>query len=373
MKLHIINNEKITQRTISVFEKVFPHDNKFIILDTVMDRFDTSVYNSEIVFVGPRNKKGFWDAVGDLAVYQHVIIHFLSYEVINLFGNATHPSIFWIEWGADLYINLLHPRGYKLYENPDYAMKMLMPNLPLCVVKTLYQLRRRQYQRKYQNFVQKVKYFVPDSMPGEYELLLSYYPEFSHLIYRNFFYYPVDLIIKDRNLISKGSNIMINHCATLTGNHMELLNILSEFNLNHKKIVIPVSYGNSNHALNVEEYANYLFGNNAIICKNYLPLDKYNELLESCDVFIYGHYRQEAVGNILIAFYLGGKVYLHKDNPLFGFYKGIGLSVFSIEEDLSEVSVNEKLDAFSIKKNKQIIDEYYSESKLYSLVEESFR
>ena len=38
--------------------------------------------------------------------------------------------------------------------------------------------------------------------------------------------------------------------------------------------------------------------------------------LLSADVFIYGNWRQEAVGNILIALFIGGKVFLDEKNPL---------------------------------------------------------
>ena len=373
MKLHIINNEKITQRTISVFEKVFPGDNKFIVLDTVIERFNTTCFNSEIVFVGPRDKKGFWKAVGDISSYQHVIIHFLSYEVINLFGKATHPSIYWIEWGADLYINMLQPRGFKLYEDPDYAMRKMMPQFPLAIVKILYGIRRKQYQLKYQDFVHRVKYFVPDSMPGEYNLLLSYYPEYTQLQYRNFFYYPVDIIIKDKTLLSKGNGIMINHCATLTGNHLDVINRLSRLNVNNKKIVIPVSYGNRAHAIEIEKKAFAIWKENLCVIKDFLPLSEYNKILESCDVFIYGHYRQEAVGNILIALYLGGKVFLHNNNPLYGFYKSIGLVIFSIEDDLTTEAINSKLTKEDIAHNKNTIEEYYSETRLLELTLESFK
>lgn len=372
MKLHIINNEKITIRTIQVFEKVFPNENKFIVLNTSRDKFSTEEFNSEIIFVNSSDNKAFWTAVGDIKQYQHVIVHFLSYQVTKLFKGVTHPSIYWIEWGADLYISLLQPKGFKLFDDMNYVMKVKSPNLPVSVSKMLYWLRRKQYQIALRNFAKKVKYFVPDSMPGEYELLLSYYPELKHLQYRGFFYYPVDSIIPDRTLISKGNNIMINHCASLTGNHIEILNRLSKIDINDKGVVIPVSYGDKTFAKDIEKAAAKQFGSSAKLLKDFMPLSEYNKVLESCDVFIYGHYRQEAVGNILIALYLGGKVFLHNYNPLLGFYKSIGLTIFSIEDDLNSDSVNTKLQQSEIKNNKRIIENYYSEEKLLQLTKESF-
>lgn len=371
MRLHIIYNEKITIRTIQIFEKVFPHDNKFVILNTSRDKFDTSKYDSEISFVNSRDRRGFWNAIGNINQYQHVVIHFLSFELIKLLDGVTHPSIYWIEWGADLYISLLQPKGYKLFDDPDYVLRQKC-KYPLPISKLMYWCRRKQYQIAFVNFAKKVKYFVPDSMPGEYELLLSYYPKLSHLQYKNFFYYPIDMILPNKNLTSKGCNIMINHCASFTGNHLEILDKLSELDLHGKELVIPLSYGNQRHALHVEQDAIRKFGDKAHIIKDYLPLSEYNKILEDCDVFIYGHYRQEAVGNILIALYLGGKVFLHNYNPLLGFYKEIGLTIFSIEDDLNDSSIQSKLSQTAINNNKKILDEYYTEERLSDLIKVNF-
>lgn len=371
MRLHIINNEKITIRTIQLFEKVFPQGNTFIVLETSRERFDISVFHSKIVFVNGNDAASFWRAVGDINQYKHVVIHCLGYRVTQLLKNISHPSIYWIEWGADLYINLLQPKGYKLFDNPDYMLRQ-KSILPLFITKLLYKARRKQYQIASRNFAKKVKYFVPDSMPGEYELLLSYYPELSHLQFKDFFYYPIDMILPDKNLTSKGRNIMINHCSSFTGNHFEVMDLLSTLDLAGRNIVIPVSYGDKKNAINIEKEATKLFGDRALIIKDYLPLEEYNKVLEDCDVFIFGHYRQEAVGNILIALYLGGKVFLHNYNPLLGFYKSIGLTLYSIEDDLDSSSLKQKMTLQEINKNKQILEEYYSEERLLRLIKENF-
>ena len=137
-------------------------------------------------------------------------------------------------------------------------------------------------------------------------------------------------------------------------------------------VVIPVSYGDKSFAEDIEKAATKQYGSSAKMLKDFMPLSEYNKVLESCDVFIYGHYRQEAVGNILIALYLGGKVFLYNYNPLLGFYKSIGLTIFSIEDDLNSDSVNTKLHQSEILNNKRIIEDYYSEEKLLQLTKESF-
>ena len=290
MKLHIIYNEKVTQRTISVFEAVFPHQNKFIVMNKRGVRsFDTSPYHSEIVFVDASSKDGLLSAIGEVKEFQHIIFHFLNEFEAKALANINHPSIYWIEWGGDLYVNLLRPRGFTLYEDENLFFKITRPHIPVPVAKVLYSIKRRIVQRTIVKFVKKIKYFVPDSMPGEYDLLLSYYPELSHLKYRPFFYYPIDSIIKDKDLISKGNNIMVNHSASLSGNHSGVFKRLSDLDLGTKKIIVPVSYGNMKYAGYLEDFGKSLFGSNILLIKDFLELSKYNDLLCDCDVFIYGH------------------------------------------------------------------------------------
>ena len=71
-------------------------------------------------------------------------------------------------------------------------------------------------------------------------------------------------------------------------------------------------------------YANYIskvgeqyFGRKFNAIRDFMPLEEYNKFLLSADVFIYGNWRQEAVGNILIALFIGGKVFLDEKNPLY--------------------------------------------------------
>ena len=139
MKLHIIYNEKVTQRTISVFEDVFPHQNKFIVMNKKgVSSFDTSLYHSEIVFVDGTSKEELRRAVGDASTYQHIILHFLNEFVAEALSIVNHPSIYWIEWGGDLYVNLLRPRGFTLYENETLFFKTTRPHIPVPIAKLLY-------------------------------------------------------------------------------------------------------------------------------------------------------------------------------------------------------------------------------------------
>jgi isochorismate hydrolase len=72
------------------------------------------------------------------------------------------------------------------------------------------------------------------------------------------------------------------------------------------------------------------------------------------------HLRQQAVGNIIIMMYFGAKIFLNKENPVYEFFKNKGAIIFSINE-LNNQVINTKLSEEEIKKNRQILKEYWSE------------
>ena len=104
---------------------------------------------------------------------------------------------------------------------------------------------------------------------------------------------------------------------------------------------------------------------------DYLSLDDYNKVLLSANVFIYCNWRQEAVGNILIALYIGGKVFLDKRNPLLDFYRRLGIVIFSLDE-LNQNSIDTFLSDSEIQKNRKILDKYYSKERQLELIESNF-
>lgn len=373
MRLHFLLDEKIVNRAISVFEETFPGDNKFIILLKKSVSFPKFVKEQENVFFTHYNIYDFWEIIGDVQSYSHVVIHFLSTDVVKFLNKIEHPSIFWIAWGADLYSGLLEKRGYKLYEKKDILWNVSRKKLPYFMYRAITKWREKQNWRARMAAVKKIRYFVPDSMYDEYPLLLSYYPEFSHLEYRNFFYYPINEILGDILLHKQcnGNSIIVGNSSAMTGNHFSVFSRLSALPLDDRKVVVPLSYGNTRYRdLVVEDGMNKLKENFKPVL-DFLPLDQYNELLLSGNIFIYGNWRQEAVGNILIALYLGGKVFLDAKNPLLKFYRSLGILLFDLEE-LSALHLNKRLSQEEILQNQNILANLYSREKLLSMVKQNF-
>lgn len=374
MRLHLMPDEKIINRTIDVFETVFPDENKYIIFlrgKSTISRF--VIQKNKNVYFLNYNSEQFWKVIDDVKFYDSIIIHYLSVSSAKFINRIEHPYIYWIEWGGDLYNTFLRYRGYKLYEDEKMINKVSHKNTPYFLYKIFKYFQNRRLLKTLHPAVMKVRYFVPDSMYNEYPLLLQYYPEFSHLEYRDFFYYPIDEILGS-DLIQRTCeehSIIVGNSCSFTGNHLGVLHRLKELKID-SKIIVPLSYsGNTKYKNIIVKYGNQTFGNKFIPITDFLHIDEYNKLLLSANVFIYGSLRQEAVGNILIALYLGGKVFLYPSNPLLEFYKSIGIKIFSIDE-LPNNDLKVLLPTEEILNNKRILLEKYSLARLMSLVSHNF-
>jgi hypothetical protein len=133
---------------------------------------------------------------------------------------------------------------------------------------------------------------------------------------------------------SNGANILIGNSSTYASNHLDAFNKLNGFTLSDRKIIVPLSYGDTTYGKEIEHIGQELFNKNFIAQKEYVNIDKYNEILNSCSIAIFNHIRQQALGNIIICLWLGIRVYLNEKGALFKELKTMRLPVFSIQSDL---------------------------------------
>ena len=367
--IHVMRDEKIINRTIKFFEKVYPSENKYIVIQSSGVKYVQPQDN--VVFIS--SASGLIDFLEEISSYKYLIIHFLWKDVAIALRNVRNENICWIEWGADLYNQLLHIRGYKLYSNQEteaVANSLVCSSSLFSSLTNTIRLKYNQYVLT--RFIKKVKYFIPDSTPDEYSLLLKYYPEFSFLKYKEIFYYPINDILG--NLLDErcsGTNIIVNHSASPTGNHIDVFRLLSRLSIHDRKIVVPISYGTEKMKRHILDWGQRILNNNFCPVLDFMSLDEYNKLLLTSNIFIYGHIRQEAVGNILIALYIGGKVFLSSESPMYLYYKRIGLRLYSLNE-LDNDSIKIPMKTEDVEINRRILRELYSTDRLCNLIKQNF-
>lgn len=297
-----------------------------------------------------------------------VCIHFLDIHKVFAFQYFTYfrglkPDVtIFFAWGGDYY-NLVERKGFKVYSDNNLYRKNPRKSLSERIFWRMYDFFDPIIKLPFLKY--KVNYIVA-SKP-EYELICSV-TKFNHLRGRlDMTYYSIEDVLG--NLVNaevQGHDIIIGNSASSSNNHQYVYDFLKGLPFEGEKIYIPMSYGLYTGYLEeiVPLYSNIP---NVCILKDFIDLKSYNKLLCGCSTFIYGHFRQEGWGNIIIALYLGGKVYFPKESQNFKNFTEFGFKIFELEDIQTTykipLSLEEKeynrilaLRLFSKEKNKKNIE-----------------
>lgn len=133
--------------------------------------------------------------------------------------------------------------------------------------------------------------------------------------------------------------VQIAHNAHSFNNHLEIIESLSHFAEENFKVFLPLSYGNDWHngtdgyISKVKSAATDTFGGDRVsTLYRLMPQKEYTRFLWNMDICIFRAARQNALGNILKSLYMGNKVFLSPQSPLYGFFKSKDIQVYNSEE-----------------------------------------
>lgn len=366
MILHLVDDEKIINRTIELFNEALHGENYFICF----------LHGDSPKLVSPKDNLFFYDGTEipfiDFKKVNKVVIHYLDYWKVCFCNKylTQKTKIYWILWGADLYNSLLANRGYKLlYSRKFYPIKA---NLTWLVGRLGY---HGKWEKSILDFISnRINYFLCDCR-NEYLLFQKYLPtQTKKICYHELFYYPINEILGP-HLIGKwvsGNKILLGNSASFTNNHEYVLKILSRCSLDNKTIISPISYGGSNkYKQHIKHLGKKLLGSHFQPLETFLPLEKYNQLMLSAEICIYGSWRQEAIGNIVIALYLGAKVFLSKYSPLLLWYRKMGVTIYELES-INDEQLKIPLTIDQKERNRDILQKRYNKTRMLTLIRECF-
>ena len=363
--LHIALDQKFIPFIQSSFETVWPDENRFTILNTKKNgkwkythsNENTTVGNSIYFFCGKLKQDLQWCDV--------LIIHFMTpWSAYAAMQAPLNVPVIWSGWGADYYPLI-----------PGFSDEELV------LTETKNALNKaREIEKlieKKQSIINKTKDFIIDTLfikdsinrvlsrvdffsapiKDDYELLKKAFPQIT----ANYFQISYGSIdpkrIKNIKTV-EGNDILVGNSATATNNHIEVFKMLSKIDINGRKVIVPLSYGDIEYRNEVIRIGEILFGNSFIPLVKFMPVEEYNKVISGCSIVIMNHRRQQAVGNIVSAMLSGSKVFLREDNPLFSFFIRNGVHVTA----MSEIEEN-PVDLFSpITKEQFIISNKFIEA-----------
>jgi hypothetical protein len=379
--IHIASDEKFINSAYSQFEEVYRGENLFYI---IVDNIDKPLIHvnlmADMVLISCSTRK--IEELPQLFTDAKVIcFHGMGSNNSTVILNT--PSKYkkvWFLWGFEIYNNPLIFRittitGAKTF---DLYYVGSTSNRLLKILKTKY--------RKLNIAISAVlnpnnRKMVSALKCADYCAVL-YKEEFNivrrklgnSIDYINFSYYPVEKMLLNVNIYVNADNILLGNSASFTNNHIEIFEILKNFDLKKKQIVTPLSYGSEKYQQQILAVGQKLFNENFEPMVDFIPKGEYFKVLQKCGIVIMNHYRQQAVGNVMMMLWMGAKVFLDERNSVFHYLKRINISVFSIQNDLNienpEVFI--LLDSTIQKRNREILKSQIGEGVLKQNLESQF-
>lgn len=349
--LHILHDEKFIDGAIDIFNSTSAI-NTYVSIEDETPFVWIKVHTDDVQIVD-RDKILSFILAGE---YQLVAFHTLTRDKYELVLQIPmHIKILWLAWGYDLYQNYPNPildvDLYKEYTNK--YISSLIPKIPIhtqikrLIKKVIFYSKYKKLQIEHENFLRKERDiikkvferldYMSTILPSEYDALCEY-PSFTAAYFP--FQYANREKLEPKWISADANKILLGNSATATNNHLDIIIKLSRENILNECIV-PCSYGDF-------DYRDYLVRtvedkSNIYMVRDYMSFADYIQMLRSCRVGIFGHVRQQAIGNIIYCMLQGSKVFLYKDSMAYKYFKSNGYVIFSIEDDLSNDSVNQLL------------------------------
>ncbi|MBR5076745.1 MAG: TDP-N-acetylfucosamine:lipid II N-acetylfucosaminyltransferase [Bacteroidales bacterium] len=357
--IHLFEDQKVVERVLSNFETAFPSikQKAIVVLNDVgQERY--IINKKRFVFIEHGQLKPLLKEL-DPKNTLLILIHYLtSNKVSALSFVPAGIKVGWTIYGGDLYNRYLRFLGYDVFYDKKNIQDSLLLFLRQSFLRPIkYVLKRRELSR----VLKRIS--MTCAIETDVYLLHKVFPKI-HIVNHEFYAYSLEDTVG--SLINSGfenkGSIMVGNSASCSNNHLYVLHYLENLVNPKNKVFLQLAYsGNPDYRNRVKkEYSERLTCSISFI-ENFVPLEEYNAFIKTVSFFFFGHWRQEALGNLIVAFYIGGKVFLSNRNPLLAYFRDKGIKVFEIEtvdeSSLRELTVEEK------QWNRDIIYGLYNKSR----------
>lgn len=348
--LHVFPDEKFIDGTIELFNESIA-DNDYVVLDVCKPYRYIKKYADEITSVKTNE---FLEFICNKN-YNVIMFHQLWFSQYKLVLNLPETiKVIWSSFGIDIYngqgclaplceMDLYKPITKKIFIKNRYIYNFAK--------KCVYYLRHKYIQ----NLLLSRLDYMATVLPIEYDMIKektkfsAQYIPFQYVSKKNTF---------EANWInSSASNILLGNSATTTNNHLDILKILKDRNITNN-CYVPCAYGNYAY---LEKLQKATHSNPFVhMLLDFMPYDEYEKLLKSCRIAVFGHVRQQAIGNIVIAMLQGSKVFLYSDSVAYKYFKKEGYIIYTIENDLTLKNIEELMTDEERENNRRKVEKQFS-------------
>lgn len=346
--IHIFNSENSYQiEFIRFLEKHFTLSKHIFVFRT--HRINKSNYQPDSSIVSAPNFLSLILLSSKLAKADKVFLHYLPYGPSLPFWaiySLLFRNLVWVFWGGDIYVYREFKRSIKT---------------------RYYEFFRRIIIKRIRN--------VSGLLEEDFNLIKEFYKtkaKYTKAIYP----LPTDFKrleavkkVSSTSISDKKIRILAGNSSDPTNNHFELFQLLGKYSSEDIEVICPLSYGrNKEYISEIAMEGRRIFGEKFIPLLDFQSLDEYSKTLNSIDIAVMNHSRQQGLGNIISLLWLGKKIYLQGETTSFSYFKSEGVAVFKTG-DIRNESFNSFIlmsndDAI---KNKSIVLNTFSEENYRKL------
>lgn len=295
-----------------------------------------------------------FDSKFDLIVF-HNCNQKYKWKIINSINKST--KILWLAWGSDIY-QLPKLRKTLILSETKKALKPFSKKSILDFLDHISRIILRKYNSQIKAY-KKIDYCAPVMSADLLELNKKYNLGIKEL---SFTYGSLDYYAGSApNSIFYGNNILIGNSGHQSSNHIDAFKAIK--NISKGKIIAPLSYGGSkDYIKQVNKYGKYYFKERYNPLQILIPIDEYIKTLLTCKAAFMYHKRQQAVGNIITLLWIGVKVFVDEENPVYSFYKKNNILIFSINKFIEQSNTTDitPLNKIEILNNRKQLISLYS-------------
>lgn len=369
--LHLINDHQVTERTLGVYEELFPHQNEVLLFNKTKKTKHLSKYVS-CPLVNSRNVRKIAKNY-DFSGVTHVIAHYMTMEKIDFIKYVpNNVHVCWEVYGFDLYNQFLAPNGFQIsytnqlkYHPHSFSLKYF----PLFVkIGLFFKGHRYPFAWQINNQFKYISNRV-DSIQYCCKYDAQYIEEFAHRQIRSYetFNYSLSEVLGDLKdaPFSTGRNILIGNSASFSNNHLYVLELLKGIELgNDVNLIIPVSYGGKpKYIKEIIKCYSLRYPGKVKFLKDYMPLHEYNRMFTSLNACILSAWRQESIGTIIMCLYMGIKVFMSGRSPLYKWLLECGFTLFEIE-DAAREDLEKPLERNVQQHNRDLVLQRYNDKQI---------
>lgn len=355
MILHFLSDEKFSDYVIDQFSEPEMCSEFVLMSDSESRKFFQN--DGSVKQVKPNDVEEMACLVGSLSHYSAIVLHGLFFPWCEtvLRNVPNNVKVAWVFWGGEIY-------GRKDLKNSFLSKRSKL-------LFGIHQLKKRiegkegkeSYELPLELF-NRIDYCLTD-IHEDFKFVINYTQSRMKEVWYN--YYSIDETIGElRNQCVEGNNILVGNSSSLTCNHLDGFRAAKKLHRENSEIIVPLGYGEPWLRNYLVKKGIRMFGRWFHPLVDFMPRDEYNKLIKSCSVVIMPHYRPQAFGNIITALWLGSRVYVSEDSPLYTFFKRIGITLFSIETDINR-TISPKVLSLSVEereKNRSILASLYEKS-----------